>query len=98
MKDEVVKIDAELMREIEKLISKNKFIYTSKKQVVNLAIIEFLNSRSFILQERKVLDSAQKFAFLTKKNQNMFIKNSSNKSGKKQQSFANPIRYKKRRK
>lgn len=42
--DEVVKVDAELMRKIEKLIKENKFTYSSKKQVVNLAIIDFLNA------------------------------------------------------
>lgn len=46
MSDEVVKIDAELMKEIDKLISKNKFTYSSKKQVVNLALVEFLNKLS----------------------------------------------------
>jgi len=46
MKDSVVKIDEELLKKIEKFISENKFIYTSKKQVVNLAILEFLNSKS----------------------------------------------------
>ena len=41
--DEVVKIDSELMRKIEKLLDREKFLYANKKQVVNLAIIEFLN-------------------------------------------------------
>ncbi len=45
-KDSVVKIDSELLKKIEDFIKKNKFYYTSKKQVVNLAIIEFLNSHS----------------------------------------------------
>jgi len=43
---EVVKIDSELMKEVEKLVKKNKFLYSSKKQVVNLAIIEFLKSKA----------------------------------------------------
>ena len=41
-KDAVVKIDKELLKTIEEFINKNKFLYSSKKQVVNLAIIEFL--------------------------------------------------------
>ncbi len=40
---EVVKIDGSLLKKIEKLIKENRFLYSSKKQVVNLAIIEFLN-------------------------------------------------------
>jgi len=47
MTDAVVKIDQELLKRIEEFIRRNKFLYTSKKQVVNLAIIEFLNSHSF---------------------------------------------------
>ena len=46
MADSVVKIDKELEKKIEGLIKKNKFLYSSKKQVVNLAVIEFLNSRT----------------------------------------------------
>jgi len=42
--DSVVKIDSELEKKISELIKRNKFLYSSKKQVVNLAIIEFLNS------------------------------------------------------
>jgi len=43
--DSVVKIDSELEKKISELIKRNKFLYSSKKQVVNLAIIEFLNSK-----------------------------------------------------
>lgn len=46
MKDAVVKIDAELEKQIVKLIEKEKYKYSSKKQVVNLALIEFLNKHS----------------------------------------------------
>jgi len=46
-KDGVVKVDSELLKKIDLLIKKSKFRYTSKKQVVNLAIIEFLNSNLF---------------------------------------------------
>lgn len=49
--DSVVKVDEKLLKEIEKLISKNKYLYSSKKQVVNLAIIEFLNSKSLLLDK-----------------------------------------------
>ena len=43
--DGVVKVDSELLKKIEGFIKKNKFLYSSKKQVVNLAIIEFLNAK-----------------------------------------------------
>ena len=42
MKDAVVKVDDGLMKKISEFLKENKFVYTSKKQVVNLAIIEFL--------------------------------------------------------
>jgi len=42
---EVVKIDSELAKEIEELIKKNKFMFASKKQVVDIAINEFLKKR-----------------------------------------------------
>lgn len=45
VKDAVVKIDSELLKGIEKFLERNKFLYTSKKQIVNLAIIEFLKSK-----------------------------------------------------
>ncbi len=45
--DSVVKIDKGLLKRIEEFIKKNKYLYSSKKQVVNLAIIEFLKSKSF---------------------------------------------------
>ena len=46
MPAEVVKIDRELMKEIEKLVKNNKFLYANKKQIVNLAILEFLNKKN----------------------------------------------------
>jgi len=46
MVDKVVKVDSKLLKEVERFIQKNKFLYASKKQVVNLAIIEFLNTKS----------------------------------------------------
>lgn len=42
---DVVKVDKRLLKEIEELIKQNRFLYTSKKQVVNLALVEFLNTR-----------------------------------------------------
>jgi len=51
MADSVVKIDKELEKRIEELIKKDKFTFSSKKQVVNLAIIEFL--KSFVLNKNK---------------------------------------------
>ena len=45
-RDVAVKVDFELLKKIENFIQKNKFAYSSKKQVVNLAIIEFLNKKS----------------------------------------------------
>ena len=47
MADKVVKVDSELLKKVEEFVRKNKFLYSSKKQVVNLAIIEFLNINSF---------------------------------------------------
>ena len=46
MADSVVKIDEQLLKKVEDFVKKNKFIYSSKKQVVNLAIIEFLKLNS----------------------------------------------------
>ena len=41
----VVKVDSDLLKKVDEFIRKNKFLYSSKKQIVNLAIIEFLNSK-----------------------------------------------------
>jgi len=47
MSDAVVKIDESLLKEIEKLVKdSSKYEYSSKKQVVNLAILEFLKNHS----------------------------------------------------
>ena len=46
-KDSVVKIDGEILEQVEKFISENKYQYSSLKQVVNLAVLEFLKSKSF---------------------------------------------------
>lgn len=44
--DGVVKIDLELLKKIEEFVEKNKFSYSSRKQVINLAIIDFLKLNS----------------------------------------------------
>ena len=49
-RDAVVKIDKELLRKIEEFVKKNKYSYSSYKQVVNLAIIEFLRRNGFLKQ------------------------------------------------
>lgn len=53
MKDAVVKIDADLIKKIEDFIKKNKYAYSSKKQVVNLAILGFLNSNQLNNSNKK---------------------------------------------
>ena len=42
--DSVVKIDSELLEEVEEFINldKNKFRYANKKQFIDLAVIDFL--------------------------------------------------------
>ena len=42
--DSVVKIDSELLNEVEEFINldKNKFRYVNKKQFIDLAVIDFL--------------------------------------------------------
>ena len=52
-KDNVVKIDSELMKKIEEFLKNNKYEYSSKKQVMNLAIIEFLNNHYIKLGKKK---------------------------------------------
>jgi hypothetical protein len=45
-KDSVVKIDGEILGKVEEFISENKYQYSSLKQVINLAVLEFLKSKS----------------------------------------------------
>jgi len=52
-KDGVVKVDSELLEKVEKLIKKNKFVFSNYKQVVNLALVEFLNKHNFRINEKK---------------------------------------------
>ncbi len=53
MADGVVKIDSELLKKIEKFVKENKYLYSSKKQAVNLAIIEFLNAHALNKKRKK---------------------------------------------
>jgi hypothetical protein len=48
MADRVVKIEGEILGELEKFISKNKYEFSSVRQAINLAVLEFLKSKSFI--------------------------------------------------
>ncbi len=41
-KDSVVKVDSDLLKEVEEFINKNKFKYVNKKQFVDVAIYELL--------------------------------------------------------
>ncbi len=45
VKDSVVKIDFDLLNRVEEFVSKeeNRLKFTNKKQLVNLAVFEFLN-------------------------------------------------------
>jgi len=52
MVDAVVKVDKGLLKEVEEFVKRNKFEYVSNKQVVNLAIIEFLKSKALNLSEK----------------------------------------------
>lgn len=51
--DSVVKVDKKLLKEIEELVKNNRFLYTSKKQVVNLALLEFLKSKKLSKDREK---------------------------------------------
>jgi hypothetical protein len=44
--DSVVKVDSELLKRVEEFIEKNRLRYSSKKQVVNLALVDFLKKNS----------------------------------------------------
>ena len=53
MGDSVVKVDSELLGRVEKFVRERKFEYSSNKQVVNLAIIEFLKEKSLENSSKK---------------------------------------------
>lgn len=70
LEDSAVKVDKALLKKVEEFVEKNKFTYSSKKQVVNLAILEFLNFRnsqkkriSESFKNQKILDSHRKSNF-----------------------------------
>ena len=46
MGDRVVKVDSELLNLVEKFVKENKLVFSSKKQVINLALVEFLKSHN----------------------------------------------------
>ena len=58
--DAVVKVDAVLLKKIEEVIKKDKYRYSSKKQVVNLAIIEFLNAEGLNKNKKKKIKKENK--------------------------------------
>ena len=49
--DVAVKVDRELLEKVERFVKENRFTYSSKKQVVNLAVIEFLKKQDFLKSE-----------------------------------------------
>ena len=51
--DKVVKIDAEILKKVEEFVKNNKYQYSSNKQLVNLAIIEFLNKNKLIEKKKR---------------------------------------------
>lgn len=53
MVDAVVKIDGDILKEVENFIKDNKYHYSSKKQLVTLAIVEFLKSHSLNIKSKK---------------------------------------------
>jgi hypothetical protein len=48
-KEAVVRIDAEILKDVEKIISlkENKFKYVNKKQFIDLAVLEKLKAERF---------------------------------------------------
>ena len=52
MKERVVKVDSELIKKVEELIKREKYRYVSNKQVVNLALVEFLNKHNVKLKSK----------------------------------------------
>lgn len=51
--DAVVKVDEKLLKQVEEFVKKNKYQFSSKKQVVNLAILEFLKTKSLNKSSKK---------------------------------------------
>lgn len=52
-KNSVVKVDSELLKKIEELVKREKFTYSSKKQAIDIAILEFLNKHGFKIGRKK---------------------------------------------
>ncbi len=53
MMDKTVKVDSELLKKVEKLVEREKYKYSSKKQVINLSIIEFLKDKSLDSSDKR---------------------------------------------
>ena len=53
MGDVVVKVDGNLLKKVEEIIRESKFLYTCKKQVVNLALVEFLSKHGNIKSKKR---------------------------------------------
>ena len=53
MGDVAVKVDENLLKEVEELIKREKYLFSSKKQVMNLALVEFLNVRGLTKSGKK---------------------------------------------
>jgi len=54
MADKVVKLDAELYKEVELFLEKkeNKYMYINKKQLIDLAVSEYLEKRKKKVKKR----------------------------------------------
>ncbi len=51
--DKVVKVDSELLEKVEDLVKKEKYRFSSNKQVIGLALVEFLKSFSIKTREKR---------------------------------------------
>jgi len=54
-KDSVVKVDSELLKEVEEFINKkeNRLVYTNKKQFIDIAVFEKLKNTQKGIKEVK---------------------------------------------
>ena len=80
MEERVVKVDSELLNRIEKFVKENKYEFSSNKQAVNIAILEFLHLRNF--EKKGISDdlknSSTQHSFLNKRGINLSEKRSKN--------------------
>lgn len=53
VKEGVVKVDFELLKRVEELVKRDKYKYASKKQVINLALVEFLKQNDVNIKDNK---------------------------------------------